>query len=261
MSGPPITISPTDARDLSDVGDQMQRNVKYQHAHGVVVITGALRGDLPYTAIWCEQHEDVLAERADGLFDAMQIKTKKFEDGGWVWSDQQLRKSIARFVHLERQFSGRINCFAFVSNVELHKSKAVGQIKRSPPLLIEAVIADSILQNELKEAFDDLCKHCDCTAIELITVLKRFKFQLGPPREHMLEVVAHSHVANCPQCRHMNSVSLDGCVDALVQTVARASSLEVRDGKKDYWAIIGRDGHDPYVAAKRVTIEAMREVL
>ncbi|MEA2710289.1 MAG: hypothetical protein QOF78_2890 [Phycisphaerales bacterium] len=261
MSDTTPTTSPTAARDGADPGDQMQRNVRYQHAYGVVVLTAALRGELPYISIWCEQHEDVLAERPDALYDALQIKTKKPEDGAWVWADDGLRDSVKRFVRLDKKFPGRISGFSFVSNVACHESKAEGQIKRSPPLLVRAIVAGAPLDGELKSAMETLYKHCDCAEADLAAVLKRLSFQQGPPREHMLEVVAHRHVARCVQCQHMNSVLLDACVDVLAQIVARASSLDVRDGKNDFWALAGSDRQDPFLAAKRIHVSVVREVL
>ena len=51
------------------------RNYRYQHSYGVMLLASACRGERPYAAIWCERHEDILAERVDGRFDAWQVKT------------------------------------------------------------------------------------------------------------------------------------------------------------------------------------------
>lgn len=55
-------ILPTDSRDLSDPGDVVQGKFRYQHAYGVILSVGMATGRLDYTAIWCEQQEDFLAE-------------------------------------------------------------------------------------------------------------------------------------------------------------------------------------------------------
>lgn len=261
MADTPTTTSPADVADADDPGDQMQRNVRYQHAYGVILLVGAIRGELPYVSIWCEHHEDYLAERHDGLYDALQIKTATPENGGWVWSADGLRDSIKRFVRLDKKFPSRIQKFIFVSNVACHESNAKGQIKRSPRLLIKAVVAAVTLDGELRQAFTALRTHCGCTENELAAVLRRVSFQVGPPREHMLEVVAHRHLPQCPQCCRMPAVDLDACFDTLAQIVSRASSRDVRDGSQDFWAVAGGDGADPYVRAKRITVASVCEIL
>ena len=51
----------------NDPGDETQRNFRYQHAYGVILLISAGRGSLPYSNIWCEFYEDFLCERNDGL--------------------------------------------------------------------------------------------------------------------------------------------------------------------------------------------------
>jgi hypothetical protein len=81
QSSPPPT--PVDVFDGSDPGDATQRNFRYQHAFGVILLVAAKMGRRPYVAIWCEQHEDLLAERSDRTFDGYQVKTSRPENGPW----------------------------------------------------------------------------------------------------------------------------------------------------------------------------------
>ena len=86
------------ARDMSDPGDATLRNYRYQHTYGVMLLAAARVGLRPYVALWCEQHEDFLAERSDEKFDGYQIKTYRPENGAWRLSDRDLKRSIGRFV-------------------------------------------------------------------------------------------------------------------------------------------------------------------
>ena len=65
----------------NDPGDETQRNFRYQNAYGVILLIAAGRGAKPYQSIWCEYHEDLLAECQDGTLDVYQIKTRKPEEG------------------------------------------------------------------------------------------------------------------------------------------------------------------------------------
>ena len=104
-------ISPIDSRDLSDPGDMVLRKFRYQHAYGVVLSVGIATGKLDYTALWCEQHEDFLAETAFCLFDAYQIKTRKSELGEWQLNHEAFWQSIYRFVKLDLKYPDKIRSF------------------------------------------------------------------------------------------------------------------------------------------------------
>ena len=76
---PPVLPNPATTADTDDPGDATQRNYRYQHAYGAILLASARRGEVPYLAIWCEHHEDLLAERTDGTYDGYQIKTSQPE--------------------------------------------------------------------------------------------------------------------------------------------------------------------------------------
>lgn len=255
------TRSPVDAPDRTDLGDQMQRNVRYQHAYGVVLLIAAVRNELPYVSLWCEQHDDFLAEKPDGVYDAYQIKTATPEDGEWVWTRDGLRDSVKRFVRLNRKFPERIGTFNFVSNVRCLDSAAEDKIKRSPPHLVRSIRSRGRLRRVMQEAFDGLRSHCECSDGDLRSVLKRLNLRVGPGRDSFNEEIAHRHLPALAQCRTMTALELDACLDSLVQVISRASSLDVRDPSKHWCAVMGDDHLDPTLRAKRVLIAAARGLL
>lgn len=113
-----IPATPVESRNMRDPGDSTQRNFRYQHAYGVMLLVAAKLGLRPYVAIWCEQHEDFLAERKDAKFDGYQIKTSRPENGAWRLNDGDLRRAFGRFIDLVTEFGDRIGDLYFVSNTE-----------------------------------------------------------------------------------------------------------------------------------------------
>jgi hypothetical protein len=253
--------SPVAARDLADPGDQLQRNIRYQHACGVILLLASVRSDLPYLSLWCEQHDDFLAERPDGLYDAFQIKSATPEDGDWVWKSDGLRDSVKRFVRLDKKFPARIGKFTFMSNVRCLDSMADKEIKRSPKRLLRAIKEIGAIERRLHEAYTELCDHCECTHDELRPVLDRMILQVGPGRDSFAEEIAHRHLPGHAQCRAMQALELDAILDVLMQMIGRASSLDVRDASKHWCAITGDDRNDPTLQAKRVRVVAARALL
>lgn len=254
------TTSPTAERDRDDPGDETQRNFRYQHAYGVILLLASATGKKAYIYIWCEHHEDFLAELIDGTFDAYQIKTAKPENGPWTWTKPPLRDSIKRFVALHNKFPSSISSFFFVSNVEQSDSHAEDKIHLSPPRLLEVI--DNLPQDgKLKEAFDDLLAHCQCTPAELQHVLKNLKFIKGPDRDSFDAVIAHDHFSSVPECKSLNAAQRNHLRDQLVQVVYQASSLKVEDPSR-HWLCIGESAQgDPYLQSKKITIESIKTLI
>jgi hypothetical protein len=253
--------SPIQGRNHSDPGDETQRNFRYQHAYGVILLIAAARGHLPYASLWCEHHEDFLAERQDGYYDAYQIKTATPESGAWTWSREALLHSIKRFVELHVKFPGRIAAFCFTSNVPALDSHADKEKRRSPHRLLEALAGSGPLPDPLQEALETLVKHCRCEEAGLRYVLQRLKFQKGPGRDSFDDEIAHTHLSSLEACRLMTAAERTQCLDRLVQIVHLASSLAVRDPSRHWCAVVGDDRTDPVLRAKRIDVRVVRELL
>ena len=71
-----------------------------KNAYGAILLIAGAANIEPYSAVWCEHLEDLLAERTDGGYDAIQVKTRQPENGYWQLSAEEIIKSIKRFVNL-----------------------------------------------------------------------------------------------------------------------------------------------------------------
>src|SRR5947208_3025920 len=97
-------INPADILGEGDPGDETQRNFRYQHAYGAILLIAGAAKIESYSAVWCEHHEDLLAERNDGLYDSFQIKTRQPERGYWNIDSEEIVASLKKFVKLHNQF-------------------------------------------------------------------------------------------------------------------------------------------------------------
>lgn len=252
---------PTEERARADPGDATARNYRYQHAYGVVLLVAAARGLRPYVAIWCEQHEDFLAQRSDSKFDGFQIKTSRPELGAWTLNDREFTKTIGRFIDLVAEFGDRIGNLFFVSNTEFDAvTDESGDTKRRgrcPKAFLEHArqcANRSQLAAPFDAAFDELQATCGCEPAALLGVLHRMDLILGPSRGEFDAALSHEHIAKLDQCKTLNAGDLDDFRDALVALVARASSLHVTDPIRHLRPLISATEIDPTLAAKRIVV-------
>jgi hypothetical protein len=253
-----IMSSLIDSRDLSDPGDEVSRKFRYQHAYGVILSVGIATGKLDYTALWCEQHEDFLAETAVGLFDAYQIKTRKPELGEWQLNHDAFWQSIARFVKLDLKYPDRIRSFLFVSNTGFSNSTAKNLKHLSPRKLltgIRSVTRWEDLVDEAKKGFKWLKDKIKVEAIGLFSVLYRLDIILGPTERAFEDELSQRHIATSNECKSMNVPLLSRVCDALISRIAKASSLVSHNSSRDWIGLTCKLDEDPFLLAKKITAE------
>ena len=248
--------SPIEKRDQSDPGDEVLRKFHYQHAYGVVLSVGMATGKLPYTALWCEQHEDFLAETGAELFEAYQVKTRKPELGVWELNDKALQKSISRFVELDLRYPAKIKKFLFVSNTDVSNSSALKRVHLSPSKLltsIQKVTQWKDLTDDALKGFEVLKEDLCVESTSLFSVLSRMDIVLGPTDRAFEDELAQRHISSLAECVSMGSATLSKVRDALIFMIAQASSLFSDDPSRDWVGITYKNNQDPFLLAKRVT--------
>lgn len=257
----PSAPNPATKRNTSDPGDATERNFRYQHAYGVMLMVAARLGTRPYTALWCEHHEDFLAEDNQGVFDAYQIKTSRPERGAWDLADSELTRSIGRFVDLIAEFGDRIGNVYFVSNTEFDEPTPASADQkrrgRSPRLFLEHIRqcpSRAEISPPFDGAFDELLATCGCEVDELLLTLHRMDLIHGPSRGEFDAALSHEHIARLPICREFIAEQLDTFRDSLVALVHRAASLQVSDPIRHLRALIDPVDPDPVLLAKRIDI-------
>ena len=247
--------SPINSRDHSDPGDQVIRKFRYQHAYGVVLAIRMLNQKCPYRAIWCEQHEDLLVERTDYLFEAFQVKTRKPETGPWNVTDEAFAKSIKRFIDLDLKFPHKITKFHFVSNTEYSNSDAKSSVHLSPIKLSNAVRAAKS-KNDLEDSalagFEELRVKTERDGDDLFSVLQRLELVPGPTERAFEDELCQTHLPTLSQCSVLSAGSLAKVLNSLIGLIERAAALQSNDPLRHYVGLTSTDEMDPYLLGKRV---------
>ncbi len=257
------SASPNEVRDESDPGDETQRRFRYQHAYGVVLLIGAFRGLLPYKNIWCEHHDDFLAQQ-NGKFDSFQVKTRVPENGPWELTTDGFIAAIKKFATLELRFPDKIGRFKFVSNTRTSDSTAETKIHRSPNHLLTAVTTTAAL-GDVKEPFitalAELAQSCDTTKECLFQVLRRTDLIVGPSLDDFEAALSIDHLARVDHCSTLVPAHINAIRDELIQKIHDASSNRVDDASKHWCCINGPPQADPRLLAKQLPVILVGDIV
>jgi Cap4 dsDNA endonuclease len=107
---------PGSVLDANDPGDDVQHRFRYQHSFAAIQCLRLLDPSAAYTAVFCENHEDILLRRTNGKYDGVQVKTRKFERDRFAANDPDITRSIARFAALEKSFPNSFEQYHIVTN-------------------------------------------------------------------------------------------------------------------------------------------------
>lgn len=245
------------ALDESDPGDLVQRKFEYQSAFGVILLISAVTGKSDHVSIWCEQHEDFLAELKNGQFDAYQVKTKKHETGYWKTNDESFVKAMKRFVQLDTKYPNAIRNFHFVSDSEfLANRKTTPHL--SPRLLAEATkIAASPkdLTGDAKVCFEALTKATKVVPESLLNMLKRLSLGVGPTERAFEDEIAQRYLPTIESCAHLDPKQLFRVQEGLRNLIRVSSSRGSLDAGLQLACMVSQNAPSAELSAKRISIE------
>lgn len=255
-----MDISPTDAPNPADPGDDTARRYAYQHAYGVILWVAAFRAEKDYVAIWCEQHEDFLAEIPGGKFDAYQIKTRTAELGYWKFSHEALSDSIKRFVKLDKEYPRQIRTFYFVSNAQCSDSKEKDSDHLSPALIVP-LLSIAPLEECCEKTLKYLGEKTGLGRDELLAVLQRTKLILGPPDQSITAEIVANHLPHVDAQRRCTPAQLESLHKRLLGRVHESSSLQTQDPARHYSTVNGTQAENAQLRAKRIQVDELKSHL
>jgi hypothetical protein len=260
--------SPIESLGLSDRGDDTQRNFRYQHAYGVILLVAGMTGKKPYSAIWCEHHEDLLCERHDGRFDAFQIKTRQPEHGYWSLTDEALKKSIKRFVLFFDKYCHCSGDLAFVSNADFLNVglgvKDRNKLGRSPVAFLSAIDKAATIDKLVEpfnESLEDLRIYCECESEILFQTLKHVRLILGPDRKSFDAEISHNHLPRLDECKSLNRTEINRIRDEIIYKVYLASSLYDESPEKHWQYLDVNNPNHSKLLAKKITSDVISECM
>lgn len=251
----------------SDRGDETQALFMYQWAAGVVELAASLASRNSYVAVWCEHHDDLLAELPSGVFHAIQVKTNSAQGATWKCNDSGFIDAVRKFSEHESQYSSQVEQYVFFSNARPYipaRTATTPSTLASSPVRVRDQCRCSAdakrIPSPYKSSFDALVKATDVAPELMFSVLRKLEFKKGPPLEGFRDHLAHV-VAGIPACTQLTIESLCRVRDEMLFLIGKASTLSIPS--LDFYASILQSDGRPTAASrsKRVSVEDFEGIL
>lgn len=111
-----MTKSPETVLSKTDPGDDVQRRFRYQAKKAAMLALSLLDDEAEVQEVYCEHHEDILVRKKNHRLIGYQVKTKFDDADPHKAIDEEIVRSIRRFVELERQYGKYFDRYVIGSN-------------------------------------------------------------------------------------------------------------------------------------------------
>jgi Cap4, dsDNA endonuclease domain len=216
---------PTSSLAVGDPGDDTARRYHYQWTYAAITCCLLLDSTEDVVELFCEHHEDILLKHADGSFTGLQLKTRNSDQQIWSTSDDDLWKSFAKFVSLDRLFPGQFRRFAFLTNHPLQATKNGKDICHVLKAIKDAATIAG-LPSTVLAFLEKVAKKAGCSEEVAFAAMKKCEASDDLPKRE--DVEARLVVTLTPlwdradECSH---ASLRRAARGLIDECGRASSL------------------------------------
>lgn len=240
-----------------DGGDDPQRRFRYQNMMAASISLRILDDTNPIEEVCCEQKDDVLVKLKEGVFDAVQVKTREGATKGlFTANDQDVIKAISKFVILDRDYPGRFRRFHLITNERFWQRKKDGT---NLPNLIEISRdlhsdvkndGNALLSSYGKKIGDPL----GLDASFVVETLGKIRIDVGPKLGDMVGRLMEDLIRVRPQLDDRPHAELRRIAQELIAMSTAAASTCMDDTVKAYFSFC----EDPEACAERSVIESKR---
>jgi len=170
--------SPATATGAADRGDEVQRRFRYQINYSALKSLQLLAVEAHLAAIYCEHIEDLLLERDDGKFIAIQIKTQELDQQPFKSTEQIVVTALSRFCIRDARFPHWFAGFVLATNFVFYEGEGVDDLRnilacarKDPPL---AVLGP---RDRIRKYFQDLAARTKLPVAAVVGTLARLTLE------------------------------------------------------------------------------------
>lgn len=219
-------LTPSTQLDDSDPGDDVIARFRYQFCNVAINALRLVSNPEWAKSVICENFEDLILERHDGSFVAIQVKTKARHLPPMKLTDEAVEKSIVRFIKLDKQFPDKVAEFQFVTNHEMwtDRDNQANLVWLLAQVTDAATISRLRKTNPKKIAVERLCEAAEATPDEVISTLLRTKCSTRKEDIKSIEKAVEHAVGECEQCTELQYATVVRLAEDLIAEASTAST-------------------------------------
>lgn len=233
-----MSADPGAVLDKTDPGADVQGRFSYQHCYAAIQCLRLIDGELE--AVFCENHEDILLRKQGGQYEALQIKTRRFDLEPFAADDDEVLKSVGRFSKLEKMYPGRFDAFHFVTNHGFRNDKESGKNLKyvRDEIVVRGNVEGLTKANKLRKFVIAVSVASGCTESEVVVALKKLvlsghQTDLERPFKDLREALGEAR--DFRKTQTLETVSK--MADNLIFLCYRASSSALGGGVADLYGL------------------------
>jgi len=218
--------SPSTILDCDDPGDDTIARFRYQFC--IVAINAFQLISSPGSAVSliCENFEDIIIERSDGSYDAVQVKTKLRHLTPFKANEPAVEKSLVRFAKLNDRFPNRFSSFQFVTNHEMWEEQENNsnliwlllELQRSPK------IKGLRKTNPKRALVEKIAEASETTVDNVIEMLQRTKCVARREDVKSIDRAVSDAITQCTDCADLQYAMVLKLADDAIAAAFHASS-------------------------------------
>ena len=266
-------ITPDKTLSATDPGDDTQRRYRYQAVYAAIISLDLLDEESEFEEIFCEQHEDTLVKKKDGTFIGIQVKTRAPGRHLFKSNDEQIIKSLLRFVELSVEYPNHFSRFVLATNYAFWSEKknsrnlryilklAKEAVKESPPQLHRFL--SGYIKKLIKKV--NLGTNVSVTHDMILNVLYQVELQDDLPKFD--DVESRLAIHNIPTFYDVGEAGYDDLLraaKALINKMFEAAALQHVSAKQMYFALYSNPAQartDAIIDGKRISKQSVEDVL
>ena len=244
-----VNDSVATATPTEDIGSETGYRYAYQDGWAAILACALLEDNAEFRELYCEHHEDILVRLSGGKFKGIQIKTRSLSSAPWKTNDDEVFKSLCRFLALDSSFSGQFSTFEFATNHFFYESAKNGQnlchILNCSKEAVSLEKADMCVRTLVKkmakntsereeDAFEALRKtSCSADLPKLGDARKALRETIArnftPAREAVFSALEAACGALVKEMREASSLSHLDCLPAYIKSLSNSAEIEKRN--------------------------------
>jgi hypothetical protein len=246
--------TPDTELDSRDPGDDVQRRFRYQSTYAAILSLSLLDEESEFEKLFCEHHEDILVKRIDGSFMGVQVKTRVIEQGPFKAGDEQILKSLKRFMELERKYPELFSKYVLAANCGFWNGRKNSSNLHHLLEIIKDEDNSSVLDRSDLSSIKRVASEIDSVDSQIIlNALRKIELQRGPGLDDY-QLRLDKLLSERPELKGKRYDEIQKVSNALIERMFQASTLSYASPKRDYFALLD----DPETAKNQAIIEGKR---